>query len=93
MRPTNAMSLHTGKRAAQSLSSSHGPEHVKVSSLSSTQTDVAQSFAIAKAACDPDPWRERREMVHPKQFSELDSDPEGLDLVALAAAGLAEAVR
>ena len=57
------------------------------------QAALLERFAIAKAACDPDPWRERREMVHPKQFSELDSDPEGLDLVALAAAGLTEAVR
>jgi nitrite reductase (NADH) large subunit len=29
-------------------------------------------FAIAKAACDPDPWQERANPVHPKQFEELD---------------------
>jgi len=56
------------------------------------QAALLERFAIAKAACDPDPWRERREMVHPKQFAELDSDPEGLDLVAVAAAGLSEAL-
>lgn len=52
------------------------------------QAALLERFAIAKAACDPDPWRERREPVHPKQFAELDSDPEGLDLVAMAAAGV-----
>lgn len=52
------------------------------------QAALLERFAIAKAACDPDPWRERRDPVHPKQFAELDSDPEGLDLVAVAAAGL-----
>lgn len=50
------------------------------------QTALLERFAIAKAACDPDPWQERYAPVHPKQFSELDSDPEGLDLVALAEA-------
>jgi nitrite reductase (NADH) large subunit len=48
------------------------------------QAELIDRFNIAKAACDPDPWRERSAPVHPKQFSELDSDPEGLDLVALA---------
>ncbi len=52
------------------------------------QTGLLERYAIAKAACDPDPWRERYAPVHPNQFSELDSDPEGLDLVALAAAGM-----
>jgi nitrite reductase (NADH) large subunit len=50
---------------------------------------LLERFAIAKAACDPDPWRERREPVHPKQFSELDSEPLDLDLVAVAAGGAA----
>ena len=45
---------------------------------------LLERFAIAKAACDPDPWRERASPVHPKQFAELDSEPE-LDLVAVAA--------
>jgi nitrite reductase (NADH) large subunit len=52
------------------------------------QTALLERFSIAKAACDPDPWRERYAPVHPNQFSELDSDPEGLDLVAVAAAGM-----
>ena len=34
---------------------------------------LLERFAIAKAACDPDPWRERADPVHPKQFAELDS--------------------
>jgi len=46
---------------------------------------LLERFAIAKAACDPDPWRERAAPVHPNQFAELDSEPE-LDLVALAEA-------
>jgi nitrite reductase (NADH) large subunit len=33
---------------------------------------LLERFAIAKAACDPDPWRERERPVHPRQFSELD---------------------
>jgi nitrite reductase (NADH) large subunit len=32
-------------------------------------------YAIAKAAADPDPWRERSDPVHPKQFAELDTEP------------------
>lgn len=50
------------------------------------QAELIERFHIAKAACDPDPWRERVDPVHPKQFAELDSDPEGLDLVAVAKA-------
>ncbi|HYF26753.1 MAG TPA: nitrite reductase large subunit NirB [Baekduia sp.] len=49
------------------------------------QTALLERFAIAKAACDPDPWRERAAPVHPKQFAELDSEPE-FDLVTLAEA-------
>ena len=44
---------------------------------------LLERFAIAKAACDPDPWQERADPVHPKQFAELDSEP-ALDLVAVA---------
>ncbi len=47
------------------------------------QAALLERFAIAKAACDPDPWRERAAPVHPKQFAELDSEPE-FDLVAMA---------
>ena len=50
------------------------------------QAALLERFAIAKAACDPDPWRERAAPVHAKQFAELDSDPEGLDLVKVAEA-------
>jgi nitrite reductase (NADH) large subunit len=35
---------------------------------------LLERFRIAKAACDPDPWRERRAPVTANQFSELDSD-------------------
>jgi nitrite reductase (NADH) large subunit len=47
------------------------------------QAALIERYRIAKAACDPDPWRERAAPVHPRQFSELDSESE-LDLVALA---------
>jgi nitrite reductase (NADH) large subunit len=30
-------------------------------------------YRIAKAAADPDPWRERHAPVHPRQFAELDT--------------------
>jgi nitrite reductase (NADH) large subunit len=33
-----------------------------------------ERFKIAKAASDPDPWRERRQNAVPKQFEELDSE-------------------
>jgi nitrite reductase (NADH) large subunit len=46
------------------------------------QARLIERFQIAKAASDPDPWRERSRPVHPKQFAELDS--EALDLVTLA---------
>ncbi len=32
-------------------------------------------YRIAKAAANPDPWLERHDPVHPKQFAELDSEP------------------
>jgi len=47
------------------------------------QAALIERLAIAKAACDPDPWRERSAPVHPKQFAELDSEPV-FDLVAMA---------
>ena len=34
-----------------------------------------ERFRIAKAAADPDPWRERHDPVHPTQFAELDTEP------------------
>jgi nitrite reductase (NADH) large subunit len=48
------------------------------------QAELLERFAIAKAACDPDPWLERAAPLHPKQFAELDSEPDALDLVAVA---------
>jgi nitrite reductase (NADH) large subunit len=40
------------------------------------QVRLLERYAIAKAAADPDPWLERRDPVTPKQFAELDSEPE-----------------
>jgi nitrite reductase (NADH) large subunit len=37
-----------------------------------TQSALLERYRIAKAACDPDPWRERSAPVHPRQFAELD---------------------
>ncbi|MGH2803456.1 MAG: NAD(P)/FAD-dependent oxidoreductase, partial [Thermoleophilaceae bacterium] len=37
---------------------------------------LRERFRIAKAAVNPDPWLERRDPVHPKQFAELDSEAE-----------------
>jgi nitrite reductase (NADH) large subunit len=34
---------------------------------------LLERYRIAKAAADPDPWRERHAPVHPRQFAELDS--------------------
>jgi nitrite reductase (NADH) large subunit len=42
------------------------------------QAALIERYAIAKAAADPDPWLERRDPVHPKQFAELDTEPEPL---------------
>src|SRR3954449_4393894 len=36
---------------------------------------LLERYRIAKAAADPDPWRERHDPVHPKQFAELDTEP------------------
>jgi nitrite reductase (NADH) large subunit len=35
---------------------------------------LLERYRIAKAAADPDPWRERHAPVSPKQFAELDTD-------------------
>jgi nitrite reductase [NAD(P)H] large subunit len=48
------------------------------------QAELLERFAIAKAACDPDPWLERAAPLHAQQFAELDSEPDALDLVAVA---------
>ncbi|WP_354700791.1 Nitrite reductase [NAD(P)H] [Paraconexibacter sp. AEG42_29] len=39
------------------------------------QEEYLERYRIAKAAADPDPWRERHAPVHPKQFAELDTEP------------------
>ena len=35
--------------------------------------ELLERYRIAKAAADPDPWRERHDPVHPRQFAELDT--------------------
>ncbi|HEY6891127.1 MAG TPA: (2Fe-2S)-binding protein, partial [Solirubrobacter sp.] len=35
--------------------------------------ELLERYRIAKAAADPDPWQERHDPVHPRQFAELDS--------------------
>jgi len=42
------------------------------------QARLLERYAIAKAAADPDPWLERRNPVHHKQFAELDTVAEPL---------------
>jgi nitrite reductase (NADH) large subunit len=42
---------------------------------------LRERFAIAKAACDPDPWLERHDPVTPKQFAELDTEPEPFTVI------------
>lgn len=44
--------------------------------LGDAQADLLERFRIAKAAADPDPWRERHAPVTPKQFAELDTEAE-----------------
>src|SRR5206468_3908911 len=51
------------------------------------QAELIERFAIAKAAADPDPWLERHSPVHPKQFAELDSEPELVTPVDAVLAG------
>ncbi|HYM55079.1 MAG TPA: nitrite reductase large subunit NirB [Solirubrobacteraceae bacterium] len=43
---------------------------------------LRERLAIAKAAANPDPWLERHDPIHPKQFAELDTNPEPLPLEA-----------
>lgn len=40
-----------------------------------SQAALLERYRIAKAAADPDPWHERHDPVHPRQFAELDSEP------------------
>jgi nitrite reductase (NADH) large subunit len=51
------------------------------------QAELLERYAIAKAAADPDPWLERHDPVHPKQFAELDSEPEPLTPIDVVLAG------
>ncbi|HEX2087493.1 MAG TPA: nitrite reductase large subunit NirB [Solirubrobacteraceae bacterium] len=37
------------------------------------QEELLERYRIAKAAADPDPWRERHQPVVPRQFAELDT--------------------
>jgi nitrite reductase (NADH) large subunit len=39
------------------------------------QEELIARYRIAKAAAKPDPWLERHDPVHPKQFAELDTTP------------------
>ena len=48
---------------------------------------LRERFAIAKAAADPDPWLERHDPVHPKQFAELDTEAEPLTPIDSVLAG------
>ena len=58
-------------------SSASGIEAVREAVLDpDRQAELLERYRIAKAAADPDPWRERHAPVHPKQFAELDSEPE-----------------
>jgi nitrite reductase (NADH) large subunit len=38
------------------------------------RAELLERYRIAKAAADPDPWRERHDPVHHNQFSELDTE-------------------
>jgi nitrite reductase (NADH) large subunit len=54
------------------------------------QAELLERYAIAKAAADPDPWLERHDPVHPKQFAELDTEPEPLTPIDVVLAGAQE---
>jgi nitrite reductase (NADH) large subunit len=56
------------------------------------QTELLERYAIAKAAADPDPWLERHDPIHPKQFAELDSEPEPFTPIDVVLAGAGAAV-
>jgi nitrite reductase (NADH) large subunit len=52
-----------------------GIEPVREAVLGDGQAELLERYRIAKAAADPDPWRERHDPVTPKQFAELDTEP------------------
>ena len=59
-----------------------GIDAVREAVLERAGDELLERYRIAKAAADPDPWRERHDPVHPKQFAELDSDGAADDAVA-----------
>jgi nitrite reductase (NADH) large subunit len=52
-----------------------GIASVREAVLGERQAELLERYRIAKAAADPDPWRERHAPVGPKQFAELDTEP------------------
>ncbi|UTI65293.1 nitrite reductase large subunit NirB [Paraconexibacter antarcticus] len=53
-----------------------GPEAVQAEVLDpEKQEEYLERYRIAKAACDPDPWKERHAPATPKQFASLDTAP------------------
>lgn len=53
-----------------------GIEPIRAAVLGDAQPELLERYRIAKAAADPDPWLERHEPVNPKQFAELDTEPQ-----------------
>jgi nitrite reductase (NADH) large subunit len=51
------------------------------------QEAYLERYRIAKAACDPDPWKERHAPATPKQFASLDTEPALLPMVGPPAGG------
>jgi len=51
-----------------------GISTIREAVLGDAQAELLERFRIAKAAADPDPWRERHAPVTPKQFAELDTE-------------------
>jgi len=47
---------------------------VRAAVLGEGQAELLARYRIAKAAADPDPWRERHDPATPKQFEELDTE-------------------
>ena len=51
-----------------------GISAVREAVLGDGQAELLERYRIAKAAADPDPWRERHAPLSPKQFAELDTE-------------------
>ena len=76
-------STRSTSSAPTATSSASGIEAVREAVLDPEHAaELLERYRIAKAAADPDPWRERHDPVHPKQFAELDSEPDGARPVA-----------